>query len=311
MVKQGRELSREETRAALDIPTDNRVVLLPLQIESDTNILSYSPIFKSMPDIIASMEQALADRQGVTLVVKPHPEDRVRMAELSAGRACFTRFSGELSLHSLLNIADLIVTVNSTVGLEALTQDKTVVTLGQAIYGQKGFTWDLLSREQLPELVAAALDARPDPARRREFLRFLHYLLSQTLFSFDPEDPFGSRRLIVHNILSGGNSESVTPNAAIDGLIAEAEGFRRDWSSSAPGRVFWVGTPAPEKVELPPGHEIIGMNSAKTVLRSLFTAMKGPDVNHIWVRQQLRSSHQMVAKLIFLASRLSRPFRRR
>ena len=40
-----------------------------------------------------------------------------------------TRLNTDFSLHSLLSVADVVVTVNSTVGMEALLQHKPVVVL--------------------------------------------------------------------------------------------------------------------------------------------------------------------------------------
>jgi capsular polysaccharide export protein len=138
VITEGARLGRETMREQLRVPRDARVVLFPLQIESDTNIVRYSPHYKRMVDVVRDLQRAVAVT-GAILVVKPHPEDRNRLPELR--RLCddkTTRLATDLSVRSLIDAADVIVTVNSTVGLEALIAEKPVVVLGNAIYSGKG-----------------------------------------------------------------------------------------------------------------------------------------------------------------------------
>ncbi len=201
VVQHGESLAPDQVRDHLEIPADARVVLLPLQIENDTNITRYSPHYKQMPPIIRDVQAELAPREDVWLIVKPHPEDRSRLGELQSLCGPRTRLCGDLSLGSLLAVANVVVAVNSTVGLEALVHRKSVVVLGRAIYGEKGFTFDLDSPARLGVLLADALRAAeegvfPDV----DFQAFLAYLLTHCLFSLTADDPWRSRQRIASQI---------------------------------------------------------------------------------------------------------------
>jgi len=201
VVNHGRDASERAVREALAIPPDSRVVLLPLQLEQDSNILYNSPHYKTMPDIIRDVAGALAHRDDVVTVIKSHPEDGDRLAELRALCGDRVRLSHDLSLHALLDVADVVVTVTSTVGLEALTQGKPVVVLGLPVYAGKGFTHDLDRPDALPGLLGRALaDAEQGRFEQGAFLRFLVYLLKSCLFRLDGDDQWGSRERIGRRI---------------------------------------------------------------------------------------------------------------
>ena len=78
--------------------------------------------------------------------------------------------SPHTSSHELIERAEAIAVISSTVGLEALLYDKPVLTLGRPYYGGFGVTLDVDSFAEIRERVPALLRFRPDPERIRRFL---------------------------------------------------------------------------------------------------------------------------------------------
>ncbi len=122
-----------------------RVALLPLQLYDDANLLHFSP-YKTVRDVVLAVVPPLA-AAGYFTVIKPHPVTRQRAnahVENEFARASLEPWKGQFfwcdgegaaySNPSLLRLADLVVTVNSSVGFEALYYDKPVVVLGDAVY---------------------------------------------------------------------------------------------------------------------------------------------------------------------------------
>jgi hypothetical protein len=196
-------MSSVQIKEYLNIPPENSIILLPLQIEADSNILYYSPHYASMLEIIKDIQKVLKNKENITLVVKPHPEDKNRMEEIKSIIGEQSRVVTDINLYSLLKISDIVVVVNSTVGLEALTQRKPVVVLGNAIYGSKGFTYDLKEKSSLKNLIYQALaDSDSDSFNEMEFFRFFVYLLKNSLFNLNrEEDIWGSREHISQTIV--------------------------------------------------------------------------------------------------------------
>ena len=198
IVPSGRDMEDGNIRTELGIPADASVLLFALQIEKDSNIISYSPFYKSMPEIISDLAEVVERIEKLYVIIKPHPEDKDRLEELR--KLCSDKLfiSPDYGLQPLFNVADLVMAVNSTVGLEALTRRKQVIVLGKAVYGEKGFTFDLNSPERLEQTIREALEcAEKGVFNEKEFKRFLVYLLKRCLFSLNEEDPWQSRDHII------------------------------------------------------------------------------------------------------------------
>lgn len=130
------------------LKTRKKVAFLPLQLYDDANLLRFSS-YKTVLEVVRDVVPKLIDA-GYFVIVKPHPSAKHRInakLENLAARASVSFTSDELywcdtergdfSNPRLLAVSDLVVTVNSSVGFEALYYDKTVVVLGDAIYKPK------------------------------------------------------------------------------------------------------------------------------------------------------------------------------
>jgi hypothetical protein len=113
-----------------------RIVFVPLQVQSDTNVLLYSPEIKSMASLVREVRERFGGA-GTTIVVRPHPEE-VDDIEIPEMDGVYVDATG--SLDAWLEAADHVVTINSTVGLTALLRRRPVTALGLAIYSGKGLT---------------------------------------------------------------------------------------------------------------------------------------------------------------------------
>ena len=198
-----RVLTKAELYKELRIAEGKKIILFPLQIEADTNIIMYSPHFKTMPEIIMQM-QNLLEREfaDYVLVVKPHPEDKDRMAEFGDIFSDQSRLVSDVNLHSLIQAADVVLTINSNVGLEALTYYKPVIVLGMAIYSHKGATYDINDKADIAMKLAEVGAALP-AGKKRKVDELIYYLLRHYLYFSNGEEVFvGSNGEIEDRILS-------------------------------------------------------------------------------------------------------------
>ncbi|PIE12246.1 MAG: hypothetical protein CSA72_00290 [Rhodobacterales bacterium] len=146
-----------DLRAFLD---RGRIAVLPLQLYDDANLLRFSP-YGTVRDVVLDVVPKLAEA-GWNVVVKPHPASAVRGAAVTENRIArdalapwsdhlFWYEGSETTSATLMSLADLVVTVNSSVGFEALFYDRPVVVMGDAVYKPKGLfpTLDDVVREQV------------------------------------------------------------------------------------------------------------------------------------------------------------------
>lgn len=160
--------------APVGLPAGRRIVLVPGQVELDRSVLLGGGGV-SMADLL---ERVRALEPDAYVLYKPHPDvaSGLRGGALREPEAL--RFADKLvpdaDLIALLDRVDVVHTLTSQTGLEALLRGREVVVHGQPFYAGWGLTRDLAPvprrtrKRAIEELVAAALIAYPvyaDPVR--------------------------------------------------------------------------------------------------------------------------------------------------
>lgn len=125
-------------------------MVLPLQLDHDFQIVSYSP-FKGMLEVMRVVMESFARfaDQGTRLVIKVHPWDTGMVNWGKAARLLSQEFAvadrlvflDGGNLDALARHAQGMITVNSTSGLHALQVGCPVKVLGQAVYDVDGLTF--------------------------------------------------------------------------------------------------------------------------------------------------------------------------
>ena len=125
------------------VGTKDKFVFLPLQVSTDTQLKLHS----DYNNIRAIEYSALkANESGVDLVIKLHPaennQDEIKKI-IDLKSALGFKISNQNTIDLIKN-SNLVITINSTVGLEALIFNKELVVLGRALY--KSFNQALLKK---------------------------------------------------------------------------------------------------------------------------------------------------------------------
>lgn len=129
-----------------------KTLFMPLQVQSDTNILYHSPHIKTMRHFVLVVADA-CEKLGHKLIVRKHPEEVEN--DLNLPYMDCIEYCNSGSIKEWVNKTDLTVTINSTVGLEAIFEGKPVLSFGKSIYSNKQLdvsvspldVFDVLSRE--------------------------------------------------------------------------------------------------------------------------------------------------------------------
>ena len=149
-----------------------RCRLLP--IPSSRSMVAGSRICPTF--ISAVTEAARSLPSDVAVVFRPHPSCAVGQAEAlqhAAASSDRVRVIAGGTSAALLARSAAVVTVNSSVGLEAFAYDRPVVTLGQSFYGGRGLTHEVQDQTALAAAFKGLGDLSFDADRRRRFLTWL------------------------------------------------------------------------------------------------------------------------------------------
>ena len=171
--------ARLNRRIPRQIPAlPERFVFFPLQVRQDSQLQLHSPLYGARLDLairdLAQAVQALDPPR--RLVVKLHPADLNKTdydpiaAELPA-----VVWIGGGDVRTLVQRAEAVVTINSTVGIEALIFGKPVVTLGDNLYVHERLVHPVRQREALLTQLQHALNTPPDSEFIARYLHFLYF----------------------------------------------------------------------------------------------------------------------------------------
>jgi hypothetical protein len=136
-------------RASRRIVDQHQYVFFPIQYVRESRVTVRAPPYYDLAWFVEYLSRSLP--HGYKLVVKDHP-NHVGAVPIETLRTIdnFTEFvHPDLNTHDIVRKADAVVTLNNTVGYEALIHGKPVVVMGEAFYDGGGYVWKPDSIETL------------------------------------------------------------------------------------------------------------------------------------------------------------------
>jgi hypothetical protein len=168
-----------------DLPTP--FLFAPLQVPYDTQILLGGGAFASDLDYLDWLRRfAQVLPAPYQLVIKPHPQHSYAPGVLEHffQAAPQARVLRGVETRALIEQAEAIVTLNSTVGFDALCFEKPVLLLGQALYGQRQLV--SFGDPDAPEVTAEAID-KVAPPHKEALQQFVADYHDRHSFALTPE----------------------------------------------------------------------------------------------------------------------------
>jgi len=126
-----------ELKKNLGIKENQKVIFFPGQVDHDSNIVLFSKYFKNSKDVLMWIIKDLKN-DNFFVLVKPHPKgfDKKEELDLIIGHNGIS--TDKINIIDAIYLSDIIITINSTVGFEALIREKPVIQLGMGILSNKG-----------------------------------------------------------------------------------------------------------------------------------------------------------------------------
>jgi len=151
----------------------DRYLFVPFQVGFDSQVLVNSNWIQSMEafyDVLVEIAP-VAKAKGLKLVVKEHPSDPVTLTHLHDCHPdiVFTSVNTEL----LIRGAEAVMTLNSSVGLEAIMLEKKVIVLGEACFKLSGVVQVASSIDRLEQCIRSIDRWNPSEQTLRGFLGYM------------------------------------------------------------------------------------------------------------------------------------------
>nr|VFJ94294.1 MAG: Methyltransferase domain-containing protein [Candidatus Kentron sp. H]VFJ94838.1 MAG: Methyltransferase domain-containing protein [Candidatus Kentron sp. H]VFK01303.1 MAG: Methyltransferase domain-containing protein [Candidatus Kentron sp. H] len=166
----------EGKKAGNEIELPSQYIFVPFQVEDDSQIVLFSPLVKKMDELVDITVECVEPNQSLALVFKEHPTspiDYTQLRERYRGND-YVIFANGNSTQSLIDGARAVITINSTVGLEAALLGKPVITLGQAFYSIPGIAHHVENKSELKNILDCDLKSLVDDSLRSKFFHYLH-----------------------------------------------------------------------------------------------------------------------------------------
>ena len=169
----------EEVIKKLDFNRDVPTILIPLQVEDDSNIVVGSP-FKTMREFVSFVFERLTGIENCQFVIKKHPhQPDVELPSEIKESGNVVVVSDEFSNMDLINAGSFVFTINSTSGFEALLLSKPVFTFGKSPFSNLGFTKDVGTSAEAIELNDAVQLHNKKYLRKFLYFTIFHYHLHE------------------------------------------------------------------------------------------------------------------------------------
>ncbi len=174
------DLTAKKSYELTHLPND--YLFLPFQVSKDSQIKLYSPWIPDMISFVEAVSKALqiynqSSKKQLTVVTKEHPSDYGRV-NYDKYKAIWAErgihFANQIPTQELIEKASAIITINSSVGTEALLKMKPVILLGNAAYHQPQITQKASSVEELT-LALRQYEKFPNRKKLEHFLYYLYY----------------------------------------------------------------------------------------------------------------------------------------
>ncbi|APD88352.1 hypothetical protein BM523_00245 [Alteromonas mediterranea] len=165
-----------------------RYIFVPFQVETDSQIISNSPWIRSMAQLYQYLLNVIdqIDDPNLHIVIKEHPSEIIRHDDLHNKHPRIL-FANQCATQELIERSQAVMTVNSTVGIEALLLDKPVLVLGRACYGIEGVTKLVRNETEMRQVINNIDSIMVDTEAKRGYLNFMynHYVIPTSWKNID------------------------------------------------------------------------------------------------------------------------------
>ena len=172
--------NHKKRKAFLQSKLPPRYIFVPFQVPHDTQIVCYSPWINSMEMLFTEVMTAIEKLNDPELkvVFKEHPSWHKHYSHLYKKHPQAVFANGNVTA-DLIENAQAVITINSTVGLEALLLGRRVITLGQACYNIDELVLHARNNEELSEKISQMNQGWQFNAQlRNQFFNYLKHVYS-------------------------------------------------------------------------------------------------------------------------------------
>jgi len=183
------DIKKEKLEKIFNFNKYDKTYLIFPNVPWDAALMNADVGFNDIYDWLFHTINLFQDKTNYQLIIKIHPSE-VKVMEskktvLDYLEEKFTNFSDniniipsdtEISPYSLFPFVDIGLVYNGTVGLEMAIKGIPVIVAGNAHYSKKGFTYDILKKEDYSKILFKKLESLPDQKELASIYAYFHFI---------------------------------------------------------------------------------------------------------------------------------------
>lgn len=156
-------------------PMNSPFIFVPLQVPGDSQLRIYGGAFKTVDLFVAAILQAAKHcPEGWHIRIKEHPSALPFVKDaINKGRVANVILDNTTDTFEQVSKASLILTVNSSVGLEAMFFNKPIVACGDCFWAIEGISASAKTPQEIAHVLAKPDSVTFDTQARQAFLTYL------------------------------------------------------------------------------------------------------------------------------------------
>ncbi|MFB4331520.1 hypothetical protein [Paenibacillus sp. CR_12] len=180
---------------------DGDFIFVPFQLQSDAQIIRNSPNISYMKKLVEITLKAVLNynnrnekQKHLKIIYKPHPLQEsdgksydIKEIMQLVGKSKVAEIAEDISTDYLIKNSKAVITINSTVGIEALVNEKPVITLGNTFYNIDGLVCNV-HPDNLDRDFDDIIEFKPRKELLHKYLYFLRFNYFVECFYPDADD---------------------------------------------------------------------------------------------------------------------------
>jgi len=145
-------------------------IFVPFQTRCDSVTVMWSDWVKNLLGFQKVISQIAKENPNILFLVKDHPHESVQRMPITSPNIKSVNY---LHYKDCIDYSDIIITINSSIGLQSMFWKKPVIIVGSAYFQHEGLNCKANNKEEIIRLIKNPI--LPDYEKIQRFLYFLKY----------------------------------------------------------------------------------------------------------------------------------------
>jgi hypothetical protein len=183
------DIKKEKLQKKFELEKYKKIYAMFPNVPWDAALMNADIVFDSVYDWVSTTIEIFKKRPDFLLIIKIHPSEiKVMESKKTIGDYIVEKFKNlpeniqvipsdtEISPYSILPLIDYGIVYNGTIGLEMVLRNMSVFVAGKAHYGNKGFTYDIKSKESYEKSIFEIKNEIEDIKKKAEIYAYFHFI---------------------------------------------------------------------------------------------------------------------------------------